>query len=59
MARMVALVYNWWTLFVWLAQPHTHFEAISRQPLLLHGVAMQTQHTGQARLTITSLYAKQ
>lgn len=59
MARMVALVYNWWTLFVRLAQPHTHFEAISRQPLLLHGVAMQTQHAGQARLTITSLYAKQ
>ena len=29
MARMVALVYNWWTLFVRLAQPHKHFEAIS------------------------------
>ena len=59
MARMVALVYNWWTLFVRLAQPHKHFEAISSRPLLLHGVATQTQHAGQKRLTITSTHAKQ
>ena len=59
MARMVALVYNWWTLFVRLAQPHKHFEAISSRPLLLHGVATHTQHAGQTRLTITSLPAKQ
>jgi hypothetical protein len=59
MARMVALVYNWWTLFVRLAQPHKHFEAISSRPLLLHGVATQTKHSGQTRLTITSTHAKQ
>jgi hypothetical protein len=59
MARIVALGYNWWTLFVRLAQPHKHFEAISSRPLLLHGVATQTQHAGQTRLTITSLHAKQ
>ena len=59
MARMVALIYNWWTLFVRLAQPHKHFEAISSRPLLLHGVATQTQHAGQKRLTITSTHAKQ
>lgn len=58
MARMVALVYNWWTLFVRLAQPHKHFEAISSRPLLLHGVATHTHHAGQPRLTITSLHAK-
>lgn len=58
MARMVALVYNWWTLFVRLAQPHKHFEAISSRPLLLHGVATHTHHAGQTRLTITSLHAK-
>ena len=56
MARMVD---NWWTLFVRLAPPHKHFEAISSRPLLLHGVATQTQHAGQTRLTITSLHAKQ
>ena len=59
MARMVALVYNWWTLFVRLAQPHKHFEAISSRPLLLHGVATQTRHGGQTRLTVTSTHAKQ
>ena len=59
MARMVALVYNWWSLFVRLAQPHKHFEAISSRPLLLHGVATQTRHAGQTRLTITSTHAKQ
>ena len=59
MARMVALVYNWWTLFVQLAQPHKHFEAISSRPLLLHGVATQMRHAGQTRLTITSTHAKQ
>lgn len=59
MARMVALVYNWWTLFVRLANPHKHHEAITSRPLLLHGVATQTQHAGQTRLTITSTHAKQ
>jgi hypothetical protein len=58
-ARTVALIYNWWTLFVRLAQPHKHFEAISSRPLLLHGVATQTKHAGQTRLTITSTHAKQ
>ena len=59
MARMVALVYNWWNLFVRLAQPHKHFEAITSRPLLLHGVATQTRQAGQTRLTITSTHAKQ
>lgn len=59
MARLVALVYNWWTLYVRLAHPHKHFEAISSRPLLLHGVATQSRHAGQTRLTITSTHAKQ
>ena len=59
LARRVAVVYNGWNLFVRLAQPHQHFEAITSRPLLLHGVATQTQHAGQRRLTITSTHAKQ
>lgn len=59
MARMVAHIYNWWNLFVRLAQPRKNFEAICSRPLLLHGVATQTKHAGQARLTITSTHAKQ
>ena len=46
-------------LFVRLAHPDKHFEAISSRPLLLHGVATQTRHAGQIRLTVTSTHAKQ
>ena len=59
MASMVALVYNWWNLFVRLATPHKHHEAITSRPLLLYGVATKTQHGGQTTLTITSQHAQQ
>ena len=59
MARMGALVSNWWTLFVRLAQPHKHVEAISSRPRWLRGVATHTHHAEQTRLTITRLHAKQ
>ena len=59
MARMVALIYNWWSLFVRLAEPDKHLEAITSRPLLLHGVATQTRHAGQTHVTITSTHAKQ
>ena len=57
-ARMVALIYNWWTLFVRLANPDKHHEAITSRPLLLHAVARQTKHGGQTILTITSSHSK-
>ncbi len=54
MARLIALVYDWWSLFARLADPDHHREAITSRPLLLHGVARQTRHAGQTRLTVTS-----
>ena len=57
-SRLVALIYNWWNLFVRLAQPKKHAEAITSRPLLLHGVARQTKHAGQTTLTITSSHAR-
>jgi hypothetical protein len=51
-SRMVALVYNWWSLFVRLAAGK-HHEAITSRPLLLYGVARQTKHAGQTTLTTT------
>jgi hypothetical protein len=33
--RQVALVYNWWSLFVRLADPEHHRETITSRPLLL------------------------
>lgn len=58
MARIIALIYNWWSLFVRLAIPDKHAEAITSRPLLLYGVAKQTHHSGQSTLTITSLHSQ-
>ena len=57
-SRLVALVYNWWSLFVRLARPEKHSEAITSRPLLLHGVANQTTHASQTTITISSSHAK-
>ena len=39
--------YNWWYLFVRLADPDQHREAITSRPLLLQAIGRQTQHAGQ------------
>ncbi len=58
-ARMIALIYNWWSLFVRLAEPDKHLEAVVSRPLLLHGVGKQTNHASQKTLTITSTHGKE
>ena len=58
LARTIALIYDWWTLFTRLAIPHRHTEASTSRPLLLNGVARHTTHGHQATLTITSLHAQ-
>lgn len=57
-ARTVGLVYNWWSLFVRLADPEKHLEAITSRPLLLHAVGKQTTHAGQTFIKITSTHGK-
>lgn len=57
-SRLVALVYNWWSLFVRLANPDKHHEAITSRPLMLHSVGRLTSHAGQRIVTITSTHAK-
>jgi hypothetical protein len=58
MARITALTYNGWSLFVRLANPHQHTEAITSRPLLLHAPARLTRHGGQTRITITHPHAE-
>jgi hypothetical protein len=58
MARIIALIYNWWSLFARLAIPEKHAEAITSRPLLLNAVGKQTTHSGQTTVTITSMHAK-
>jgi hypothetical protein len=57
LAAMVALFYNWWNLFVRLAEPEHHREAITTRPLLLSAIARQTKHAGQTTLTLSSTHA--
>lgn len=55
-AMAVALIYNWWSLFVRLANPKTRLEAITSRPFLLSGVARKTRHAGQQHLVISHLH---
>jgi hypothetical protein len=57
-ARAVGLIYNWWNLYVRLADPDRHLEGITSRPLLLHAVAKQTSHAGQTHLKITSTHGR-
>ena len=58
MSRMVGLIYNWWNLYVRLAIPEQHHEAITSRPLLLSGIGRQTKHSDKKTITITSMHGK-
>ena len=58
MTLFVALVYNWWSLFVRLSTPTRRTEAITSRPLLLHAIGRKTSHGNQSTLTLTSLHAQ-
>ncbi len=56
-ARGVALIYNWWSLFVRLAHPEARREAITSRPWLMTSVGRKTEHAGQTTVTLTRLHA--
>ena len=58
MARITALIYNWWTIFMRLGIPDKHAEAITSRPLALHGIARRTRHSNQTTLEVTSTHSK-
>ena len=58
MARTVALAANWWNLFVRLADPDQHREAITSRPLLLEAIGRQTNHAGRTTVTISSTHGQ-
>jgi hypothetical protein len=58
MARITALVYNWWSIFMRLGIPEKHAEAITSRPLALHGIARRTRHSNQTTVEVTSTHAK-
>ena len=58
MARMTALFYNWWTIFMRLGIPDKHAEAITSRPLALFGIARRTRHSNQTTVEVTSTHSK-
>jgi hypothetical protein len=58
MARIIALIFNWWSIYTRLALPGRHTEAVTSRPLLLHGIARETTHSQRTKLTITSSHGK-
>ena len=57
-ARLLALFYNWWNIFVRLADPSLHREAITSRPLFLAAIAARTRHARQTTIRVTSSHAK-
>ena len=57
-ARNVALVYNWWNLFVRCAEPELAREAITSRPLLLCAVGRLVESGRQVTLRLTSTHAE-
>ncbi|MFK0569567.1 transposase [Endozoicomonas sp.] len=53
-SRMVALIYNWWTLFVKLSNPDSHKESITSRPLLMSAIGRLTESGRQQTISITS-----
>jgi hypothetical protein len=57
-ARLLALFYNWWNIFIRLADPSLHREAITSRPLFLSAIATRTRHARQTTIRVTSSHAK-
>jgi len=57
-ARRGALFYDWWNVFVRLAEPGCHRAAITSRPLFLSAVATRTRHARQRTLRVTSSHAE-
>ena len=57
-ARSVALIYNWWSLFVRCVDPSRPREAVTSRPLLMYAVGRQVTHAGQTTVILTSTHGE-
>ena len=57
-ARNVALIYNWWSLFVRCAEPERPREAVTSRPLLLCAVGRVVETGRQLTLRLTSTHGQ-
>ncbi len=58
MAKITALIYNWWSLFMRLIYPNKHTEAITSRPLMLQSVGKLISHANQTIITVCSTHGK-
>jgi hypothetical protein len=56
-ARLIAIVYNWWNIFTRLAQSDRHLEAITSRPLLLQAVGRLVTTGRRKIIRLTSTHA--
>lgn len=56
MANFIALVYNWWSLYVRFYDGGHHREAIRARPMLMSGVGRQVQSGGQRTVKVSVLH---
>lgn len=52
-ATFIAMVYNWWSLYVRFYDSEHHREAVTTRPYLMHGVGRQVQSGGQKTVKIS------
>jgi hypothetical protein len=58
MARIVALIFNWWKLYLRMALGPENGEALTGRAQFQQGVARQTRHGGQSKLKLISMHGK-
>ena len=59
MARIIAQVYDWWTIFVRTADPDCHREANTTRPLMLSNVARKVETAGGKILKISMMKGRE
>lgn len=57
MSMLIALIYNWWSLYTRLVDDRQHHEAITSRPAMLNAVARQTEHAGQRKIRVSLLHS--
>ena len=58
MANLIALVYNWWSLYLRFYDEEHHREAVRSRPMLMAGVGRQVQGGGRRTVKVSVLHEK-
>jgi len=58
MANLIALIYNWWNLYLRFYDEGHHREAIRSRPMLMQGVARQLRSGGRSTVRVSVLHEK-